>query len=950
MNLLLSMVLRPSSFVILQTYAALAVLFSLTLYWYLMVIHMEKHVNLSKENFVNSIIGPQGISLYLATKDGKVLREGIQHTSLVVSNDTVSFQSLNANGDVLSNDGNVSCKDEAFASSLSIRDSEYLIHCYPIDIMGRESVYVLAVLQNGLVSLDLNHYKKKSLTLMIVMMAMILIAMISFLFLNVRGSRREMQLCASLIKQMEATQQAERKNMNKSLAFASASHDVRASLAGLTGLIEMSYELVAPSSELKTNLKQMDGCTRDLLGLLNSILDTSKIEAGKMQLEEEEFDLSHLLEDVVDLYHPVAMKKGVDIVLDPCNGSVMRYSRLKGDRGKLKQVLCNLLSNAVKFTDEGHIAVRAWAQKPNLQNSIIASNRYSFTKHLSFLFYKKNKTHDDIEAAMTSIQQDPYSVDCTFEVDDTGKGIPKEKYKSVFENYVQVRETALGKGGTGLGLGIVQSLVRLMHGDIAIVEKDIGEKGTCFRFNVLLTECEIVTSSSTREGLEHGSGDRNNAQGLAIGSTSFGSSIYNSLSPKLHMCSLSPRPQASRVVLLIGDNERRRTSQQFMESLGIKVNVVKQWKHLFDTLNKIKQKGCNHISNPSSSGSSDLSSGSISHTSFARTKSVPLSAMDGTEYMPSVFKKTDIAAGTASFFILLIIDANAGPFSELCRIVSIFRKGLNNPCKIVWLNKPLLNGNNFKTIDKDMLDPNDIVISKPFHGSRLLQVIKLLPECGGAWQSSSNRYKRESAIDHRDGWKNLSQSPLMDRSQVEQSNDESSFQYVEQIMKGTQDSFGGQWSKERKQIVHHQEETQECGDSSSNKKPLSGKKFLVVEDNALLRKLALATLISLGATIEQCENGEQAVQLVGEGLNSSDIPNPPYDYILMDCEMPVMDGFEATRQIREMERPYGVRIPIIALTAHTDNVATEDGMDFHLVKPIRREHVLEAIRYVHARE
>ncbi|KAE9589492.1 putative histidine kinase response regulator and transcription factor RR-A-type family [Lupinus albus] len=903
-----------------------------------MVTNMEKHVKLNQEKIVIDTISNQHVQLYLATKDGEVLLQGIENTRLVVSNDTVSFQSLNQNGNLISNVGSVSCKNKANASSLNIWDIEYLIHCHPIDIMGKKSVYVLAVPQNGSsVNIDLNNYKKKGLKVLIAMIVMILIAILSFLFINVRGTRREMQLCGSLIKQMEATQQAERKNMNKSLAFASASHDVRTSLAGLTGLIEMSYELVTPHSELETNLKQMNNCTRDLLGLLNSILDTSKIEAGKMHLEEEDFDISYLLEDVVDLYHPVAMKKGVDIVLDPCNGSLMRYSSVKGDRGKLKQVLCNLLSNAVKFTDEGHIAVRAWAQKPNLPNSIMATNRYSFTEYLSCLCYKKSETKNDIEAAKVPIQQDPYSIDVTFEVDDTGKGIPKEKYKSVFENYVQVKETALGRGGTGLGLGIVQSLVRLMHGDIGIMDKDIGEKGTCFRFNVVLSVCETVTNVSTKEGSEHASGDRNNAQGLIIRTTSSGSSICNSLSPKLHIYSTTRRPQASHVVLLIVDKERRRISQRFMESLGIEVKVVRHWKHLFETLKHINQKGI-HSSNQSSPVSSEFSFRSISHSSFARTKGFPLSSMDGTESMLPVLKKND-TIGAAPGFILIVIDANAGPFSELCRVVSIFRKGLYNPCKVVWLNKPLFHGNNFKTtLNKDLLDPNDIVISKPFHGTRLFQVIKLLPEYGGAWKSSFHRSKKENGIEQIGGKicrvSSLSKqkTPLLDRSKSEPNIDGNSFESVEQMKKGTEDSLGG---------------TQECGDSSNNKS-LSGKRILVVEDNALLRKLALATLIPLGVTIEQCENGEQAVQLIEEGLARRDIPYPPYDYILMDCEMPVMDGFEATKQIREMERPYGFHIPIIALTAHTDNVATKDGMDFHLLKPIKRQNVLEAIRYIHA--
>lgn len=182
-----------------------------------------------------------------------------------------------------------------------------------------------------------------------------------------------------------------------------------------------------------------------------------------MQLKEEEFDVFHLLEDVVDLFYPVAMKKGVDLVLDPCNGSVIKYSRVKGDRGRLKQILCNLLNNAVKFTDQGHITVRAWAQKPALHRSIIKTNQHSFMKHLSFLFYKKKEAHRDLEKAVNSIQQELHSMDFVFEVDDTGKGIPKEKYESVFENYVQIKETALGQEGTGLGLGIVQSLVGITY-------------------------------------------------------------------------------------------------------------------------------------------------------------------------------------------------------------------------------------------------------------------------------------------------------------------------------------------------------------------------------------------------------------------------------------------------------------------------------------------------------
>lgn len=171
-----------------------------------------------------------------------------------------------------------------------------------------------------------------------------------------------------------------------------------------------------------------------------------------MQLEEEVFNVEQLLEDVVDLYHPAGMKKGVDVILDPCDGSISRCCWAKGDRSKLKQILSNLLSNAVKFTSEGHVSVGAWARKPSLKNEMLGSTQNNW---MSCLF----KMHRSAKGEPESLNGDPNCMDFTFEVNDTGKGIPKEKRKSVFENYIQIGETAVGEQGTGLGLGIVQSLV-----------------------------------------------------------------------------------------------------------------------------------------------------------------------------------------------------------------------------------------------------------------------------------------------------------------------------------------------------------------------------------------------------------------------------------------------------------------------------------------------------------
>jgi signal transduction histidine kinase len=98
-------------------------------------------------------------------------------------------------------------------------------------------------------------------------------------------------------------------------------------------------------------------------------------------------------------------------------------------------------------------------KKKNFRKEIIASNRTTVMKFLSRFCYKNQDSFNDLDA-LNTVEENPNEVEFEFEVDDTGKGIPKDKQKSLFEDYVQVKETATGQEGTGLGLGIVQSLVR----------------------------------------------------------------------------------------------------------------------------------------------------------------------------------------------------------------------------------------------------------------------------------------------------------------------------------------------------------------------------------------------------------------------------------------------------------------------------------------------------------
>lgn len=403
-----------------------------------------------------------------------------------------------------------------------------------------------------------------------------------------------------------------------------------------------------------------------------------------------------------------------------------------------------------------------------------------------------------------------------------------------------------------------------MHGEIAVIDKDVGEKGSCFRFNVILTVCENASESGTRENeIELGSGDSISSPQLGV------------------LTSSSKVGEGSYVVLLIRNKKRRRVSEKFMESLGIKVLVVEQWEQLPRSLKKIKRKWNSSNKSDSSLPNECLtkSSSSLSSCNFG-AKDIPLSspAKDGTDYILSLFRKTNYLRGTLGF-ALLVIDATAGPFSELCHAVNEFRKGLQNACcRVVWLANPMSHNIDLNaSAEGQMTDPDDIIKYKPFHGSRLYEVVRLLPEFGGSLP------KREGGTSSQVG--KFSRRRSSSSLRYDQNDKVNKFE-TQELGISNSSSSSIYYQNEYKKV--NKSEIQELG-SSSIEEVLRGKKILVAEDSFLLRKLAMVNVSKLGGTVDTCENGKEALELVSNGLanlrNQGDHISLPYDYILMDCEV-----------------------------------------------------------------
>ncbi|NES88308.1 MAG: response regulator [Okeania sp. SIO2B9] len=248
------------------------------------------------------------------------------------------------------------------------------------------------------------------------------------------------QLKVTQVKLQIAKENAETANKAKSEFLANMSHELRTPLNSVIGFTQILCQETSFKPEQQERLRIINRSGEHLLSLINNILEMSKIEAGQTTLQETDFDLHAVLQDLQNMFCLKVQKKGIQFVLDP-DSDLPQY--ISADEGKLRQVLINLIGNGVKFTDKGGVILRAKVEKVSENN------------------------------------QDQL---LQLEVEDTGPGIAAEELHKLFVPFEQTTAGHQIKKGTGLGLAITQKFINLMGGEITTTST-VGV-GTCFQLSI----------------------------------------------------------------------------------------------------------------------------------------------------------------------------------------------------------------------------------------------------------------------------------------------------------------------------------------------------------------------------------------------------------------------------------------------------------------------------------
>ena len=687
-----------------------------------------------------------------------------------------------------------------------------------------------------------------------------------------------------------AKDQAIQASKAKSSFLANMSHEIRTPLNGVIGISEILSDTQLTPIQ-KDYVDTIETSSQLLLSLINDILDFSKIESGMLLINPHSASIRESIYDIASIVAPKAKEQKITINVDISSDTP---ERVIIDDHRLRQVLMNFMSNAVKFTAEGGVTLTI---KP------------------------LNRTDNNVTIR--------------FAVQDSGIGIDKQQQKQIFEPFAQEDDSTTRQfGGTGLGLAISSQLVELMGGQIQL--DSVKGEGSCFYFELDLPVDLMLPKPSTASANIYILGNKNllserierdlNLYGLKVTQqTNSANTINDKISEKQH----------NKPITVI-----------FAEDDSFQANDYS------DSLNKLHQNGAticlirSFLSDPADISNCIKAQVSQPLLGLRLIKAIELCDTQG---------------------LAELSEANQQAMTVQHKILIVEDNKINQKIAGLHVSK---SGFEFEFANNGQ-EAVDMFSANPHYAAILMDCMMPVMD-GFAATENIRRVEKETQSARRIPIIALTASVIDD--DIQRCFDVGMDDYVpkpfkfemlkEKVLTAVEampfpstNNGLDPLATSKGTLIHtaNSSSTLKTGATRTtttnvkqtlpeipeqNTLPSKSARILLVEDNRVNQKVASVMLIKGGYAFEIADNGQIAVDMY---QNDSS-----FDIILMDCMMPVMDGFTATKEIREHEKNLGLKkTPIIALTASVidDDIQKcfDSGMDGYVAKPVRTENLFHQI-------
>ena len=726
---------------------------------------------------------------------------------------------------------------------------------------------------------------------------------------------------------------AEDANKAKSIFLANMSHEIRTPLNGIIGFTEL-LKNTDLDEEKRDYVDTIEKSSESLLTIINNILDVSKIESNKIEIEDILFDPISEFESAVDVYVAKASEKGIDLLLyiDPT-----LQHHLYGDITKIKEILINLMSNAVKFTPE--------------QGKIIVN-------------IKRLKSSRDDEAIVS------------FSVEDTGIGISEDKVANVFNAFSQADSTITRKyGGTGLGLTISSKYVSMMGGKLDLTS--VEGKGTKFFFTLSFKETKKTDANSmynSIKGLRVAilSDDKNDLynvyaksyfdgmgghadiieNSININPNSFDVVLvrlenYSMYDKSLHLpVVVSARPKELQVLNIKDEN---------VFTVSEPINITRTLKFVDKVINANKNRQMSSVATASAINQNSTQTAQQHQEFVSKPNKIVLPPRDSVVRHASEPVVQHVEHSTQSVSQPSMPQPSVTP---TITPISLSETNVTPTITPIKIDEPVLKPISIEPIEQPkVVEPVKVehVVVEPVK----VEPIKIEPisiEPAKVEPVAVESIKVDPIIVEpiRVEPKIIPEPEVIEPVEPEfievEEEIEEQIPAVTQIVEETQmvnetvneevtvyEDIQETVTEMVEQEVEIEEEILVPGVvSDAPSDPLHSQydaKILIAEDNEINQKLIKHTLKSFEMDLTIVGNGQLALE---------ERKKQEFDIIFMDIAMPVMDGIEATKQIKLYEAENGLKhIPIVAVTANALKGDRErfmsQGLDEYCTKPIKKD-------------